>query len=146
MQKVHFQLTSVDQKRCSLSWSLLANFVPGICEPRGHSQAFDTHAVCYPEYNYIEDFTGKESRLAHLSRTGKNWRGLERHVLDFMHAFLHCLSSQNYRAKSGAIDVNHRFLVYGSCWLLNQISVEIIWKTSFHIYKTIHTYSFTALY
>ena len=28
------------------------------------------------EYNYTEDFTGKTSRLAHLSRTGKNWRGL----------------------------------------------------------------------
>ena len=44
---------------------------PGICQPR----AFDTHAVSY-QYNYTEDFTGKTSRLAHLSRTGKNWRGV----------------------------------------------------------------------
>ena len=28
--------------------------------------------------------------------------------------FLHCLSSQNYIAKSGAIDVNQRFLVIES--------------------------------
>ena len=28
------------------------------------------------DYNYTEDFTGKTSRLAHLSRTGKNWRSL----------------------------------------------------------------------
>ena len=28
------------------------------------------------EYNYTEDFTGKKSRLAHLSRRGKNWWGL----------------------------------------------------------------------
>ena len=30
----------------------------------------------------------------------------------FMHAFLHCLSSQNYIAKSGAVDVNQRFFGY----------------------------------
>ena len=28
------------------------------------------------KYNYTEDFTGKTSRLAHFSRTGKKWRGL----------------------------------------------------------------------
>jgi len=50
------------------------------------------------EYNYTEDFIGKTSRLAHLSRMGKHIRGLKRQVLDFMHAFLHCLSSQNYIA------------------------------------------------
>ena len=50
------------------------------------------------EYNYTEDFIGKASRLAHLSRTGKNCKGLKRKVIDFMHAFLHCLSSQNYIA------------------------------------------------
>ena len=27
------------------------------------------------------------------------------YVLDFMHAFLHCLSSQNYIAKWGSIDI-----------------------------------------
>ena len=124
----------------------ISKFCPGHLRAPGPFPSFRHARGLLSEYNYTEDFTGKESRLAHLSRTWKNWRGLERHVLDFMHAFLHCLSSQNYRAKSGAIDVNHRFLVYGSCWLLNQISVEIIWKTSFHIYKTIHTYSFTALY
>ena len=28
------------------------------------------------EFNYTKDFTGKTSRLAHLPRTGKNWRSL----------------------------------------------------------------------
>ena len=48
----------------------------------------------------------------------KNWRGLEMYVLDFMHAFLHCWSSQNYIAKWGSIDKNQRFLVIESnfCW------------------------------
>ena len=45
------------------------------------------------EYNYTEDITEK-SRLAHVKD-----RWLLRHVLDFMHAFLHCLSSQNYLPK-----------------------------------------------
>ena len=36
------------------------------------------------------------------------------HVLDFMHTFLHCFSSQNYIAKTGAIDVNQRVLVIES--------------------------------
>ena len=43
---------------------------PGICQPRGQPRAFDMHAVSY-QYNYTEDFTGKTSRLAHLSRTAK---------------------------------------------------------------------------
>ena len=64
------------------------------------------------EYNYSEDFTGKTSRLAHLLRTRKNCRGLLKHILDFTHAFLHCLSSPKYIAKSGAIDVNQRFYGY----------------------------------
>ena len=58
----------------------------------------------------------KKSRLAHLSRTGV------RHVLDFMHAFLHCrikpeLHGESWELLTG-INV-FRFLV-------NQISVDII--------------------
>ena len=52
-------------------------------------------------------------------------------VLDFMHVFLHCLSSQIYTVKSGAMDMNQRFSVMLK---LNQISVDIIWRTSFIIY------------
>ena len=39
---------------------------PGIGQP----QTFDTHSFL-SAYNYTEDFTGKTSRLAHLSRTRK---------------------------------------------------------------------------
>ena len=45
---------------------------PGICRPRDQPRASDTHACFLSEYNYTEDFTGKTSRLAHLSRTAKN--------------------------------------------------------------------------
>ena len=70
---------------------------PSICQPRCYSQAFHPHAV------FFQNLT-----------------------TDFMHAFLHCLSSQNlsqnYMAKSGAIDVNQSFLVKLK---LNQVSVAI---------------------
>ena len=39
-------------------------------------------------------------------------------VVDFMPAFLDCLSSQNYVAKSRAIDVNQRFLLIESNFCL----------------------------
>ena len=73
-------------------------------------------------------FYWKKSRLAYLSRIGINWRGLQGHVLDFMHAFLHCLSSQSYIAKLEL-----------SMWInVINININIIWRTSFHNYKTIH--------
>ena len=36
---------------------------PGICQPRGHKLALDTHAVSYQNYNYnyTEGFTGKKA-------------------------------------------------------------------------------------
>ena len=52
------------------------------CPGAGHLPTPETfpsfwHARGFPsEYNYTEDFTGKESRFAHLSRTWINWRGL----------------------------------------------------------------------
>ena len=104
-----------------------ASLGPGICQHRGHSRAFDRHAVSYPNIttHKAEDFTGKTSRLAHLSRTGKNCRGLLRHILDFMHAFLH------YQAR---ITKRNRELL---TWINVQTSVDFIWRTCFHIYKTI---------
>ena len=80
-----------------------ANFaLPGdraFANPRAIPELSHAHGFL-SEYNYTESFTGK-TRLAHLSRTGIDYRGLYRHVLVFtcMYAFLHCLSSQNYVAK-----------------------------------------------
>ena len=58
---------------------VLANFAlpgVGICQPRGHHRDFWHSRSFQYEYNYTEDFTGKTSRLAHLSRRAKNYRGL----------------------------------------------------------------------
>ena len=49
---------------------------PGICQPPGHSRAFDTHAVSYQNITTQKVYDWKKRRLAHLSRTGINCRGL----------------------------------------------------------------------
>ena len=82
----------------------------------GHSWAFKHARGFLSECNYTEGFTGKKSRLAHLSRTGINWRELLRHVLDLMHAFLHCLSSQNYYLAKLELS-----MWINDFWLLNHI-------------------------
>ena len=60
--------------------------------------------------------------LAHLSRQakGKLEEVFKARFLDFVNAFLSCLSSQNYIAKSGTIDVNQHV----SFWLLNEKFVD----------------------
>ena len=50
-----------------------------------------------------------------------------------MPAYLHCLSSQNYIQRNRELSTWINVF-----WLLNQISVDIIWKTPFHINETIH--------
>ena len=104
---------------------------PGIRQPRGHSRGFDTHAVSYQ--NITTQKVLLEKRL--IGSSVKDSNKLKRAVKAcsrFMHAFLHCLSSQNYIAK---LELSMWINVF---WSLNQISVHIIWRTSFHIYKTIH--------
>ena len=49
---------------------------PGICQPPGHSRAFYTHAVSYQNITTQKVLLEKKGRLAHLSRTGINCRGL----------------------------------------------------------------------
>ena len=85
------------------------------------------------EYNYIEDFTGKTSRLAHLSRTGKKFK----RSVKVCSRFYAWISSLLIKPELHSEIVRYRR--ESTCfWLLNQISVDIIWKISFHAYKTIH--------
>ena len=65
-------------------------------------------------------FYEKKKHIA-LSLKEEDCKGII--ALDFMHTFLHCLSSQIYMTKSGASDVNQCFSVNLK---LNQISVDII--------------------
>ena len=45
---------------------------PGICQPRGHSRAFDTYAASYQNITTQKVLLEKTQIIAHLSRTGIN--------------------------------------------------------------------------
>ena len=106
---------------------------PGIGQPRGHSWAFDTHAVCYQKITTQRILLGKKA----------DWlicQGQEK-LKRFVKActwFYACISSlliepelhseiRSYRRES-------TFFGYWIKFLL----ISLIWRTSFHIYKTIH--------
>ena len=86
------------------------------------------------ECNYTEDITEKKKgRLAHLSRTG-----------DCKGKYA-CISSLLIKPEihGETRELSTWIIVFQ---LVNQISVDIIWRTSFHIYNLFMTYNFTALY
>ena len=90
---------------------------PGICQPRGHSRAFDTHAVSYQNITTQKVLLEKKQ----IGSSVKDRNKLKR-VVKVFSRFYACISSLlHYVAKTGAIDVNQGFF-----WLLNQISVDII--------------------
>ena len=62
---------------------------PGICQPRGHSQAFDTHAVSYQNTTYTESFTGKKKQIG---SSVKDRNKLKR-VVKACSRFYACISS-----------------------------------------------------
>ena len=62
---------------------------PGICQPRGHSQAFDTHAVSYQNITYTEGFTGKKKQIG---SSVKDRNKLKR-VVKACSRFYACISS-----------------------------------------------------
>ena len=108
---------------------------PGICQPRGYSQDFGMHTVSYQNITTQRILLEMTNILAQLSRKGRNWRA----VVKACSRFYACIFSLLIKPEShGEIviyhDVNQCFLVKPK---LNRISVDIIWKTSFHNNKTI---------
>ena len=107
---------------------------PGIYQPRGHAQAFDLPAVSYQNITTQKVLLKKMQ----IGSSVKDRNKLKRVVkaCSRFHMYVRISSllilSQNYVAK---LELSMWINVF---WLLNQISVDIIWRTSFHIYKTIH--------
>ena len=101
----------------------------GICQPQGHSRAFDTHAASFQNKTTQKVLPKKKKQIG---SSVKDRNKLKR-VVKACSRFYACISS--LLIKQEFIHSENR-----SCrfWLLNQISVDIIWRTSFHIYKTIH--------
>ena len=85
----------------------------GICQPRGHSQAFDTHGVSYHNITKQRVLLGKK----HIGSSVKDRNKLKR-VVKARSRFYACISSLLIKPKLhseiGAIDVNRRFLVIKS--------------------------------
>ena len=102
---------------------------PGLFPSFWHAHGF------FSEYNYTEDFTGNDK---HIGSSVKERKKLKR-VVKACSRFYACIFSLLIKPESdGEIasyhDVNQCSLVKPK---LNRISVDIIWRTSFHIYKTI---------
>ena len=89
---------------------------PGICQLR----TFDTHAVSYQNITTLRILLEKQ---AHLSRT--------------CFRFYACISSLLIKPELDSEIGSYR-RESKSFGLLNQISLDVISRTSFHIYKTIH--------
>ena len=96
--------------------------IPGAIPSSRHARRF------LSAYNYTEDITRKNA----------DWficqgQGLVKACSQFYVRIFYGLSSQNYTTR------NREPLTWINVfWLVNQISVDIFWRTSFHIYKTIH--------
>ena len=88
------------------------------------------------EYNYTVDITGKKADWLIFQGEG---------VVKACSRFYACISSLLIKPelRSETRELSTWINVF---WLVNQISVDIIWRTSFDIYNLFITYSFTALY
>ena len=93
---------------------------PHICQPQGPFPSFDTHAISYQNITTQKVLLKKKQIGSSVKDRNKLKRVVKAIVLDFMHASLHCLSSQNYIAK---LELSMLINVF---WLLNQISVDNI--------------------
>ena len=86
---------------------------PGICQPRGHSRALDTHAVSYQNITTQKVLLEKKQ----IGSSVKDRNKLKR-VVKACSRFYACISSllikPELHSEIGAIDVNQRFLVIES--------------------------------
>ena len=83
---------------------------PGICQPRGRPRAFDTHAVSYQNITTQRILLEKQLDWLICQRREKIEEVCKSMFSILCMPFFIALLSQNYIAKSGAIDVNQRFL------------------------------------
>ena len=86
----------------------------GICQPRGVSQAFDTHIVSYWNITTQRGFYKKNKHIGLFLKDRKQLKRFVKARLSLilcMYFFIAYLSSQIYMVTSGAMDVNQRFSV-----------------------------------
>ena len=114
---------------------------PGICQTRGHSQAFDTHAVSYQNTTYTESFTGKKKQIG---SSVKDRNKLKR-VVKACSRFYACISSSlikpQLRSEIRSCRCESTFFGY---WI-KFLSI-LFDEHPFIFIKLFITYNFTALY
>ena len=75
----------------------------GICLPRGHPRAFDTHVVSYPNVTRHGGFYWKHKQIGLSIKDAKNLQRIsEACFVNFMNAFLHYLSRQKLHCEIGS--------------------------------------------
>ena len=109
---------------------------PGFCQPRGLSRAFDTHAVSYQNVTTQRVLLEKKQIASSVKDRNKLKKGCKgMFSILCMHFFI-AYQARIYTQRKPEL----------SLLLLNQISVDIIWRTPFIFIKLFVTYKVTALY
>ena len=113
---------------CSPRGGAFANFaLPGyraFADPGAiYSRAFDTHEVSY-QNTTTERILLKKKKEGHRALTACS-------------RFYACVSSLLIKIELHR-ETRELSTWTNVFWIANQISVDIIWRTSFHVYKTIH--------
>ena len=106
---------------------------PGICQPRGHERAFNTHAVSYQNITRQKVLLEKKQIGSPVKDRSKLERVVKACFQFYAYInFLHYLLSQNYIAKTGAIDVKQHVLVIESnfCWYYLKNIVSYLYNYS----------------
>ena len=92
------------------TYKFCAALEPGICQPRGRPRVFDTHAVSYQNITTQRILLEKQLDWLICQRREKIEEVCKSMFSILCMHFFIALLTQNYIAKSGAIDVNQRFL------------------------------------
>ena len=92
---------------------------PGLFPSFWHARGF------LSEYNYTEDITGKKADWLICQGQG---------VVKACSRFYACISSLLIKPELHS-ETRELSTCINIFWLVNQISVDIIWRTSFHIYN-----------
>ena len=105
---------------------------PDICQSRGHSQAFDTHAVSSKNIATQRILLGKKADWLICQGQEKFKR-----IVKACSWFYACISSllikPELHSEFGSYRRESTFFGY---WI--KFPLILVWKTSFHIWKTIH--------
>ena len=99
----------------------------GICQPRGHLPAFDTHVVSFSKITKHRGFYSKHKHIGLSIKDGKKlYRFLKACFLDFMHAFFHYLGHPPFLVLNAFPDFAHSNAYRLDC-VINENCCSVDW-------------------